>query len=222
MQVLHIVEDSCKNWIKKKICKYSHFWGENVNIWWFFFMFKNIFLTKIKSTLKHQLTIYLVMMELVINHIDSSSVVRFDDQLPISLDVQFLILIIYLGCPKMSFVWALVIGLHTFCIVNPLLRSCILQYKIWGFMFLLLWVLYLFTAWPQIKMTNFYYGSSCTWAWKGLPMINMQVRELPQKQKNSISVFFPKWPHSPIIWLGVTVYMVYGINLHRILCRFMD
>ena len=43
MQLLQTVEDSCKNWNKKKIWKYSLFWGENVKICEFFFMFKNIF-----------------------------------------------------------------------------------------------------------------------------------------------------------------------------------
>ena len=30
IQVLQTVEDSCKNCIKKKLCKYFQFWGDNV------------------------------------------------------------------------------------------------------------------------------------------------------------------------------------------------
>ena len=43
IQVLQTVEDSCKKCIKKKICKYFQFWGENLTICEFFLMFKNIF-----------------------------------------------------------------------------------------------------------------------------------------------------------------------------------
>ena len=43
IQVLQTVEDSCKKYIKKKICKYFQFWGENVKICDLFLMFKNIF-----------------------------------------------------------------------------------------------------------------------------------------------------------------------------------
>ena len=43
IQVFQTVEDGFKKWIKKKICKYAQFWSENMNILWFFFMFKNFF-----------------------------------------------------------------------------------------------------------------------------------------------------------------------------------
>ena len=43
IQVLQTVEDSCKKCIKKKICKYFQFWGENVKTLRFFLMFKNFF-----------------------------------------------------------------------------------------------------------------------------------------------------------------------------------
>ena len=37
IQVLQTVEDNCNKCIKKKVCKYSQFWGEDVKILDFFF-----------------------------------------------------------------------------------------------------------------------------------------------------------------------------------------
>ena len=43
IQILQTVEDNCEKCVKKKICKFSQFWGENVKTFVIFFMFKNLF-----------------------------------------------------------------------------------------------------------------------------------------------------------------------------------
>ena len=53
IQVLQTIEDSCKKCIKKKICKYFQFWGENVEICDFFWMFKNILKKDLLNVLRN-------------------------------------------------------------------------------------------------------------------------------------------------------------------------
>ena len=64
MQLLQTVEDSCKKCIKKKICKYFQFWGENTKICEFFLMFKNIF----KNDLLNVLMVKLQTIDIYLGH----------------------------------------------------------------------------------------------------------------------------------------------------------
>ena len=64
MQLLQTVEDSCKNWNKKKICKYFQFWGENMIICEFFLMFKNF----LKKDLLNVLMIKLQTIDIYLGH----------------------------------------------------------------------------------------------------------------------------------------------------------
>ena len=45
IQVIQTVEESCKKCMKKKICKYFQFWGENMKICDFFYV-QELFLKK--------------------------------------------------------------------------------------------------------------------------------------------------------------------------------
>ena len=63
IQVVQTVEDSCKKCIKRKICKYSQFWGENVKICDFIFVFRNI-----KKNLLNVLMVELQTIDIYLGH----------------------------------------------------------------------------------------------------------------------------------------------------------
>ena len=65
IQLLQTVEDSCKKCIKKKKCKYSYFWGENVKSCDFFLMYKNI----LKKDLLNVLMVKLQTIDIYLGHI---------------------------------------------------------------------------------------------------------------------------------------------------------
>ena len=64
IQVLQTVEGSFKKCVKKKICKYFQFGGENVKICDFFWMFKNI----IKIDLLHVLMAKIQRIDIYLGH----------------------------------------------------------------------------------------------------------------------------------------------------------
>ena len=64
IQVLQTVEDSCKKCLKKKICKYFQFWGENVKIFDIFLMFKNFF----NKDILNLLTVKLQTLAIYLGH----------------------------------------------------------------------------------------------------------------------------------------------------------
>ena len=64
IQVLQTVKDSCEKCIKKKMCKYFQFWGENVKICEFLLLFKNIF----KKDLLNVLMVELQAIDIYLGH----------------------------------------------------------------------------------------------------------------------------------------------------------
>ena len=64
IQMLQTIEDSCMKCIKKKICKYFQFWGENVKMCGVFLMFKNTF----KKDLLNVLMVELQTIAIYLGH----------------------------------------------------------------------------------------------------------------------------------------------------------
>ena len=64
IQVLQTIEDSYRNCIKKKICKYSQFWGEMWKCCEIFLMFKNFF----EKDLSNDLMVKLQTVDIYLGH----------------------------------------------------------------------------------------------------------------------------------------------------------